>query len=326
MSFGQGGPPWGAGEGQQNQDPNQNRPAPWQGGTPYGSGPQGHDPYGNRAQGPDGGPFGQGGGPGTPDWAALADASASRARRRRRLMIGGGALATVAIAALVATAIVTSNNGSKGADRADGKESATSGPTEPGPSFSSVAPPPPPNPNDFIADEKKDKAPLTLDGLFPGTTITAEGRTYTEAANHRTANCASVAQRGLVGALRSNNCDQVFRATYQQDGLAVTVGIAVFGTTAEARRAKETMKNIAPLAGKGVGSFCQGGRRICLFTSNQVGRYAYYTATGYTGTKNVTTGDTRAYRMNNDVADFVFRQIAARGTAQASAAVGGPGN
>lgn len=312
MSFGQGGPPWGAGEGQQPQNQN-----PWQGGTPYGSGGPGHDPYGNHsAQGSDTGA--------TPDWAALADASAARARRKRLLMVGGGALATVAIAGIVATAIVTSDDGKSGGDRADGKQSTAPGPSEPGPSFSSVAPPPPPNPNDFIADEKKDKAPLTADGLFPGDRITAGDRSYAKGNTHRTGDCAAVAQRGLAATLRANDCDQMFRATYHRDGLAVTVGIAVFGTTAEAQRAKQTIQNVAPLAGEGVPSFCQGGRRICLFTSNQVGRYAYYTATGYTGAKNVTRGDDRAYRMNNDVADFVFKQIAARGTAQASAAVGGP--
>ncbi|MDX2922325.1 hypothetical protein PV370_31095, partial [Streptomyces sp. NE06-03C] len=64
--------------------------------------------------------FGQGGaswgpgGDGTPDWAALADQSAARARRKRLLMIGGGALATVAVGAIVTTAVVTSNGGNAG--------------------------------------------------------------------------------------------------------------------------------------------------------------------------------------------------------------------
>ncbi|QDY78552.1 hypothetical protein [Streptomyces qinzhouensis] len=314
MSFGQGGPPWGAGEGQNQQ--------PWQGGDPHGQGPRGHDPYGGPTA------FGDGSAPSgaTPDWAALAEASAARTRRRRLLMIGGGALATVAIAGLVATGIVLSNDDAKGSERADGGPSGSSAPasTGPGPSFSSVAPLPPPDPNDFIADEKKDRAPLTLDGLFPGARITVNGRTYAEAAAHRTGSCAAAAQRALAGTLQGSGCDQMFRATYHKDGLAVTVGIAVFGTTPEARRAKETSRNIRPLAGKGVGNFCQGGP-VCLVTSNQVGRYAYYTSTGYTSGKSVTSGDTKAYRLNNDVTDFVFRQIAARGTAQASAAAGAPG-
>ncbi|MGV9312237.1 hypothetical protein ACWDR0_08565 [Streptomyces sp. NPDC003691] len=318
MSFGQGGPPWGAGEGR-NQ-------GPWQGGDPHGQGTQGqgsqgHDPYG--------GPTAFGGGPAlsgaTPDWAALADASAARARRRRLLMIGGGALATVAIAGAVAAGIVMSND-SRDTDRADGAPSGSPAPasTGPAPSFSSVAPLPPPNPNDFIADEKKDRAPLSLDGFFPGSRITVNGRSYDETAVHATTACPSAAQRALAGALQANGCDRMFRATYRKDGLAVTVGIAVFGTKAEAQRAKQTSRNVRPLAGGGVGTFCQGGP-VCLVTSNQVGRYAYYTSTGYPSGKSVTEGDTKAYRLNNDIADFVFRQIAARGTAQASAAAGAPG-
>src|SRR6478609_7283189 len=61
--------------------------------------------------------FGQGGpswGPGdsrTPDWAALAEASAARGRRRKWLFIGGGALATAAVAAIVATAVITTDGG-----------------------------------------------------------------------------------------------------------------------------------------------------------------------------------------------------------------------
>ncbi|MEW1546612.1 hypothetical protein [Streptomyces tsukubensis] len=314
MSFGQGGPPWGAGDGRNQQ--------PWQGGDPQGQPPFGHDPYGGRAG------FGDGTAPSgaTPDWAALADASATRARRRRLLMIGGGALATVVIAGAVATGIVMSGDDTKGSGEAKGGASGSSAPASaaPGPSFSSVAPLPPPDPNDFIADEKKDRAPLTLDGFFPGTRITVNGRTYAEAAAHSTAACASAAQRALASTLQGSGCDRMFRATYHQDGLAVTVGIAVFGTKAEAQRAKQTSRNIRPLAGKGVGNFCQGGP-VCLVTSNQVGRYAYYTSTGYTSGKSVTEGDTKAYRLNNDVADFVFRQIAARGTAQASAAAGAPG-
>ena len=89
MSFGQGGPQWG-------------------------SGGQHHDPYNSRQGAPDSfNPFGAGRGaqdPDTPDWAALAEASAARTRRKRWLLIGGGALATAAVAGIVATAIVSSND------------------------------------------------------------------------------------------------------------------------------------------------------------------------------------------------------------------------
>ncbi|MEU9603067.1 hypothetical protein [Streptomyces sp. NPDC048057] len=305
MSFGQGGPQWGSGEGQ-----NQN---PWNGRDPYGPG-QGGDPYGR----PGDGAFG--GSSDTPDWAALADASADRARKKRLLMIGGGGLATVAVAAVVATAIVLSNGSDSPGTTATGSPSGSiAQDTQPGPSFASVAPAPPPNPSDFISDEKKDKAPLSLDSFFPGTTMTMADRKYAKGAANSTDACASAAQGALAGALTSNGCDQVFRATYHKDGVAVTVGVAVFGTQAEAQRAAETKRNIAPLAGAGVPSFCKGGP-VCLFRSSYAGRYAFYTSTGFTNGKSVTAQDAKVYQAAKDITDLTFQQVRARGEAQASAA------
>ncbi|MGW5675247.1 hypothetical protein ACWEV4_09190 [Streptomyces sp. NPDC003860] len=312
MSFGQGGPQWGSGEGQ-NQNHNQ---APWHGRDAYGPG-QGGDPYGRPGETPFGGSSD------TPDWAALADASADRARKKRLLMIGGGGLATVAVAAVVATAIVLSNDSDDAAGShagASGSPSASAAQdTQPGPSFASVAPAPPPNPSDFISDEKKDKAPLNLDTFFPGTTMTMADRKYAKGATHSTGACASAAQGALAGALTANGCDQVFRATYSKDGVAVTVGVAVFGTQAEAQRAAGTKRNIAPLAGAGVPSFCKGGP-VCLFRSSYAGRYAFYTSTGFTNGTSVTEKDAKVYQAAKDITDLTFQQVRARGQAQASAA------
>ena len=67
--------------------------------------------------------FGQGGpsrGPEdsrTPDWAALAEVSAARSQRRKWLFLGGGALATAAVATIVATAVVSAGRGSDSADK-----------------------------------------------------------------------------------------------------------------------------------------------------------------------------------------------------------------
>ncbi|MFF0446326.1 hypothetical protein ACFYT4_07895 [Streptomyces sp. NPDC004609] len=310
MSFGQGGPQWGSGGGQ-NHDP------------------YGRDPYSSRQGGGGWDPFGPPGGPSgdTPDWAALADASAARARRKRWLMLGGGALATAAIAGIVATAIVYSNSD----DDPQGSRNAAnelpgplpSGSGAPEPSFSSVAPLPPPNPKDFISDEKKDTAPLSVDTLFPGKTLTLGDRVYAKGATSRTGTCSSAAQGRLSTVLESNGCDQVFRATYSKGGLAVTVGVALFGTEPQAKKAARTSRNIAPLTGAGVPSFCKGGP-VCRFTANSYGRYAYFTATGYTTATSVTTNDTKAFQIGDDVAEFTFRQIVRRGEAQASAAATAP--
>ncbi|MFI1013637.1 hypothetical protein [Streptomyces sp. NPDC020965] len=303
MSFGQGGPQWG-------------------------SGGQGQDPYNSRQGNPD--PFGApqtAPGTGTPDWAALADASAARTRRRRRLIIGGGALATVAVAGIVATAIVTSADNRRdrtsptGSSQLPGPPDGGSGPE---PSFSSVAPPPPPNPKDFISSERKDTAPLSADTLFPGKKLTMGGRVYAKGATARTDTCSSAVQGGLGPVLRRNGCDQVFRATYRKDGIAVTVGVAVFGLEREAKRAvAQADGSVVPLAGAGVPTFCKGGP-VCRFTANSYGRYAYFTATGHTGGTSVTQGDTKAFRTGDDLAEFTFRQIVRRGETQASAAADAP--
>ncbi|MFE2017126.1 hypothetical protein ACFW9O_03600 [Streptomyces sp. NPDC059499] len=279
--------------------------------------------------------FGQGGpswGPGdsrTPDWAALADESAARSRRRKWLLIGGGALATAAVAAIVATAVVTANDtGSPGSDKNASDLPAPadlpSDTSQPQPSFSSVAPPPPPDPKDYISDARKDKAPITVDAFFPGKKVTMGDRVHAKGATNRTNSCAATTQGALGSILTSNGCDQVIRATYSSGGVAVTVGLAVFGTEAEAKKAaQQASGGIASLNGAGVPTFCRAGA-VCRRTANSYGRYAYFTVSGYTNGKNVTTADKDVYAVGDDLTEFTFRQIRHRGEVQASAAAGLP--
>jgi hypothetical protein len=329
MSFGQGGPQWGSGGqnqdpyGGQSQDPYAGQRQDLYGGQrqdSYNPHPAPPDPFGLRAAAQAEGP----------DWAALADASEARARRKRWLLVGGGALATAAIAGIVATGIVSSNsdNNTRASDKnASGLPAVPDLPsdsTQPEPSFSSVAPLPPPNPKEFISSEKKDTAPLSADILFPGKKMTMGDRTYAKGATNRTGSCPSATQGALGQILDTNGCDQVFRATYSKDNIAVTIGVAVFGTEAEARKAAQQAKgNITPLPGAGVPTFCKGGP-ICRFTANSYGRYAYFTATGYTTVKSVTKTDSKAFQAGDDLAEFTFRQIVRRGEAQASAAAAAP--
>ncbi|MEU5719987.1 hypothetical protein AB0G71_30300 [Streptomyces sp. NPDC020403] len=278
--------------------------------------------------------FGQGGpswGPGdsrTPDWAALAEASAARSRRKKWLMIGGGALATAAVAAIVATAVITTGGGTSG-----GGSKASEFPTPvdlpsdsavPQPSFSSVAPPPPPDPKDYIADARKDRAPVTVDAFFPGRKLTMGDRVYAKGATASTTGCAATTQGALGSILASNGCDQVIRATYSRGGVAVTVGLAVFGTEAEAKKAaQQASGGIASLSGGGVPTFCRGGS-VCRRTANSYGRYAYFTVGGFTSGKNVSRADEAVYAVGDDLTDFTFRQIRHRGEVQASAAAAAP--
>ncbi|WP_175407569.1 hypothetical protein [Streptomyces sp. TRM64462] len=341
MSF--GGPQWPQEPHQQNnggyghdpygqQPPYGEQPSYGQHNPPY-SGPQ--QPYGAQQPpplSPSPSPFDPASGSGTPDWGALAEASAARQRRKRWLFAGVGVLATAAIASGVAYAVISTNKS------ADDKAAGTTGsslPAPPGgaelpsdttgpqPSFSSVAPPPPPNPMDFISTAEKDKAPLTADGLFPGKKLTVGDRVYRKGATSSTTNCASVGKDGLGTVLTQHGCTRVIRATYEKDGVAVTVGVALFADQAAALKAKDAARGgIAPLAGDGIGDFCRA--TVCLRRSNALGRYAYFTQAGFTDGRKVTKSDTAVFKTSDDLGTFAFNQIYARGRAQASAAATAP--
>ncbi|MFF1636773.1 hypothetical protein ACFVXA_03930 [Streptomyces sp. NPDC058246] len=260
----------------------------------------------------------------TPDWAALAEASESRNKRRRLLFIGGGALATIAVGAAVAVAVVSANGNGQASNQPSNLPATANIPsdtTTPAPSFEPTSAPPPLDPKDFIASAKKDTAPLSPDILFPGTTLTMGDRVYRKGPTADTKNCASAAKATLPAVLTKNGCTRLMRVTYTKDGVAVTVGVAVFDTEAQAAKAKgqaDKKSIIASLAGNGVKAFCDSA--VCRSTTNSYGRYAYFTLAGFTNGKNVTAKDTKVFATGDDLGEFAFRQIRRRGEAQASAA------
>lgn len=264
----------------------------------------------------------------TPDWSALAEASEKRTRRRRLLLAGGAVLATGLVGTMIAMAIVSTNKkDDDGANLADTTSGAPELPTDtakPQPSFSSVAPPPPPNPMDFISSAQKDKAPLSAESLFPGKKLTMGDRVYAKGATASTTNCAAAAEDGLGAILDKHGCTRVIRATYERDGVAITVGVALFDTKAAALEAKEDARGgVTPLAGSGVNGFCQA-QTVCLRRANAIGRYAYFTQAGFTSGKKVTKSDKAVFKTSDDLGTFAFNQIYARGRAQASAAATAP--
>ncbi|WP_405753583.1 MULTISPECIES: hypothetical protein [unclassified Streptomyces] len=303
MSFGQGGPSWGPGDSQRNNA--NGGDGRWQ--APGGQAPGGQTPGG------------------TPDWAALADESAARGKRKKLLLVGGGVLATAVVGALVAAVVVAAGNGSDTAGKnLPSPEALPSKSSEALPSFTPKAPAPPPDPKDFISSSKKDTAPLGAATLFPGATIAVGDHTYKKAATHRTTACSSVTQGALGSVLVNNGCGQVIRATFSKGGIAVTIGVAVFDTEAQAQKAmKQSAGGVASLNGAGVPTFCRNGS-VCRRTANAYGRYAYFTVGGFTSGKNVTQSDADVFTAGDDVAEFTFRQIVARGQAQASAAATAP--
>jgi hypothetical protein len=286
MSFGQGGPSWGSG-GSGSQPPQ------WGGQSP--------------------------------DWAALAEASETRNRRRRWLLIGGGALATVAVGTAVAMAVVSAD-GNDQASNKPASELPTSAaiPSDTagtGPSFEATSAPPPLDPKDFIGNVKKDTAPLAPDLLFPGTQLTMGETVYKKGAMASTKNCASAAQGTLGPVLTKNDCTRFMRVTYTKDGIAVTVGVAVFDAEGQALKAKNDADDksvVQSLSGEGVPTFCRSA--ICRSTTNSYGRYTYFTVAGFTNGKDVTQKDSKVFTTGDDLAEFTFRQIHRRGESQASAA------
>jgi hypothetical protein len=289
MSYGQGEPPW----------------DPWKPGSQQ---PQ----WGNRSGG-------------TPDWAALAEASESRNKRRRLLLILGGAFATLAIGAAVAMAVVNSDGNDTASNKPTGdlppsaaipSDSAAQDPT-----FEPTTAPPPLDPMDFISNVKKDTAPLSPDILFPGSQLTVGDRVYRKGPTASTTKCATAVQRTLPAVLTKNGCTRVMRVTYIKDGIGVTVGVALFDTAEQATKAKKETDDksmVTSLSGQGVGAFCRTA--ICRTTTNSYGRYAYFTISGFTSGKDVTKKDASVFTTGDDLQDFTFRQIRSRGEAQASAA------
>ncbi|MFI5689008.1 hypothetical protein [Streptomyces sp. NPDC051636] len=269
-------------------------------------------------------PWNSGSGDQTPDWAALAEASETRNKRRRVLFIGGGVLATVGIGAAVAMAVVSANGDNNASDQPSDLPASASLPSNsaaPAPSFEPTSAPPPLDPKDFIASAKKDTAPLSAETLFPGTQLTMGETVYKKGPTADTTNCASAADGTLPKVLTANGCTRLLRVSYVKDGVAVTVGVAVFDTEAKATKAKgqaDKKSIVKSLAGKGVKPFCNSA--VCRSTTNSYGRYAYFTIAGFTSGKDVGTKDTKVFRTGDDLAEFTFRQIRRRGEAQASAA------
>ncbi|MEV5438635.1 hypothetical protein AB0K80_21850 [Streptomyces sp. NPDC052682] len=268
-------------------------------------------------------PWTSGGGTQAPDWAALAEASEARNRRRRLLFIGGGALATVGIAAAVAVAVVSANGKSQASNNPTSQLPATDIPSASAsaPSFAPTSAPPPLDPKDFVSSARKDTAPLSPEILFPGTQLTMGETVYKKGPTADTRNCASASGGTLPKILTANDCTRLIRVTYTKDGIAVTVGVAVFATEAQATKVKDQADRksfVKSLSGGGVKDFCNSG--VCRTTTNSYGRYAYFTNAGFTSGKNVTEQDTAVFTTGDNLAEFTFRQIHRRGEVQASAA------
>ncbi|RBM06967.1 hypothetical protein [Streptomyces sp. PT12] len=260
------------------------------------------------------------GGSNTPDWNALAADAERRRGRRRTTVILVSALATVLVGAVVAFLIV-SQSGDDGEPAASGGSSGLPDPSDSGsgePSFEPTTLPPLPQPREFISDPEKDIAPFSAEEFFAGDTMEIEGRSYARAATQGTADCAEAASAELGAVLADNGCAALLRATYTGDGVVMTVGVAQFGTEDAAIAAREAATgNLLVLTGGDAPTFCQQGG--CRTTTNQVGRYTYFTIAGNADGSPDSGEGTPAQLAARDGNDHAFARIIQRGEAQASA-------
>lgn len=144
--------------------------------------------------------------------------------------------------------------------------------------------------------------------------------TYPRTKTAGTKDCTAAAQGPLVSSLTHNGCRQLLRATYAKGGVAVTIGVAVFDSPAQATKVmNESKANLMPLPGGGVpGNFCQGTK--CRMATNATGRYAYFTIAGYLNGKDVINTETKARQIARDGGAYAFSQITQRGKDQAAKA------
>lgn len=268
-------------------------------------------------------PWNSGDDGGTPDWAALAEASETRNKRRRLLFVGGGAVATLAIAGAVAMAVVSANGDSDASGDPSNLSVSASLPSGSGsaPSFEPTSAAPALDPKDFVSSKAKDTAPLSTSTLFPDSQLPMGDTVYRKGPTDDTTDCGSAAQGTLPKALDDNGCTRLLRVTYVKDKIAVTVGVAVFDTAAQATAAKrqaDDQGTVRSLSGGGVDPFCNAA--VCRTTRNSYGRYTYFTVAGHFSGADVTTADTKVFQISDDLAQFTFNQIRKRGEAQASSA------
>ncbi|MEV6106257.1 hypothetical protein AB0M28_16275 [Streptomyces sp. NPDC051940] len=238
--------------------------------------------------------------PPTPDWAALAESAERQRVRRRRLAYGvGGLLAAGLAAGVAATALggapEAGDGGRAPVTRAHAVE--TAGPGR-GPAGTA-------DPVAALSTAALDTAPTTVGTFFSGPDLTVAGRTYTREAVSATRDCAAAHTAGpeLVRA----GCEALYRATYRRGGIAVTVGVAVFGDADGALRAKDRVPgHLRPLGG-----FCAGVR--CRLTATAFGRYTYVTVTGRADGRPVAAADQAALTADRDVRRHVFGRLVDRG-------------
>ena len=153
-------------------------------------------------------------------------------RAKRRLMLVGGGAAAI-LAAAVALFVVGGGDG--GGERSGHAKAVESPAGTPSPSPSASASPSEPASSgrpSRIDHEKTDPQPLAFEDVFPTTTITLGGRTYTRDRWSLNRDPSYAARGSMLETLLREKCRKIIRATFidRSSSLAVTSGIVVMPT------------------------------------------------------------------------------------------------
>ncbi|PYC77848.1 hypothetical protein C7C46_17930 [Streptomyces tateyamensis] len=181
-----------------------------------------------------------------------------------------------------------------------------SAPGAPAPAPTSAA-----DPLTVISAAATDSAPLDPTTLFAAGTLTVNGRTWTRLATRTDTVCWQATTGHLGDVLAASNCRALLRATYTSGNSAVTVGVAVTDSKAQADAAIAANKGqIQGLVPADSASYCVS--EGCANTHASIGRYDYYTVQG-TVKPAGNTPDAIANAAAPTLADYARTQLLARG-------------
>ncbi|BAJ31955.1 hypothetical protein KSE_61900 [Kitasatospora setae KM-6054] len=179
----------------------------------------------------------------------------------------------------------------------------------------SAAPTPsgPPDPLTVISAAATDTAPLTPAGLLPAATVQVGGKTWTRLADAQTATCWQATTGGLGNVLAAQGCRSLLRVTYTSGNSAVTIGVAVLDSKAQADAVVAGFQGqVQGLVPSGHTSFCTGSG--CAGTHAAIGRYVYLTVSG-TQNPGGTAADATATAAGPSFAATARDRLLARGSA-----------
>ncbi|MFG2698232.1 hypothetical protein [Kitasatospora sp. NPDC048407] len=205
-----------------------------------------------------------------PDWQQLADQREAQVRRKR-LMTGLGIGIGVVVLGAGAAAIAVLSQDDKPSN-------------DPVASQSGSAPVSPTNsakPSGSGSPTTKQLPPaITAEALFADQSLNIGGHNYVRKSTTTDNPCWKATGAGLGDVLTNAGCVQLMRGTYFTGNTAVTVGVAVFKSEADAAKVGAGMKGqIQPLFGKdNVGEFCRDV--ACSLTNRVEGRYVVFTVAG----------------------------------------------